>query len=65
MPEEQPMQSLPTSSPSQQPQRIVVVPVKSVGLAILLAVIFGPLGLLYSMVMGAIVSLLSVLVPWW
>ena len=55
MPEEQPAQPLPTLSPSPQPQRIVVVPTKSVGLAILLAVIFGPLGLLYSTVMGAIV----------
>lgn len=55
MPEEQPAQPLPTLSPNPQPQRIVVVPTKSVGLAILLAVIFGPLGLLYSTVMGAIV----------
>ncbi len=37
-----------------QPQRIVVVPTKSVGLAIFLGVAFGPLGLLYSTVSGAI-----------
>lgn len=55
MPEELPAQPPATASPSQQPQRIVVVPTKSVGLAILLAVIFGPLGLLYSTVVGAIV----------
>lgn len=40
---------------SPGPQRIVVVPTKSVGLAILLGVLFGPLGLLYSTVSGAIV----------
>ena len=40
---------------SQQPQRIVVVSTKSVGLAIFLGVVFGPIGLLYSTVMGAIV----------
>lgn len=55
MPEEPPAQPPATASPGQQPQRIVVVPTKSVGLAVLLAVIFGPLGLLYSTVMGAIV----------
>jgi H+/Cl- antiporter ClcA len=38
-----------------QPQRIVVVPTKSVGLAIFLGVFFGPVGLLYSTVLGAIV----------
>jgi hypothetical protein len=39
-------------------QRIVVVSTKSVGLAVLLAVLFGPLGLLYSTVSGAIVMFL-------
>ena len=42
-------------SSNQQPQRIVVVSTKSTGLAILLGVLFGPLGLLYSTVMGALV----------
>ena len=58
MSEEQPPQPTPRSSPNQQPQRIVVVPTKSAGLAIILAVIFGPLGLLYSTVTGAIVMFL-------
>jgi hypothetical protein len=48
-------QPTPASPPSQPPQQIVVVRTKSAGIAILLAVIFGPLGLLYSTVMGAIV----------
>jgi hypothetical protein len=38
-----------------QPNIVVVVPLKSTGLAIILAVVFGPLGLLYSSVLGAIV----------
>jgi hypothetical protein len=54
MSEEQSVQSTPSPS-SQQPQRIVVVPAKSVGLAIFLGVFFGPIGLLYSSVTGAIV----------
>lgn len=40
---------------TQQPQRIVVVPTKNTGLAIALAFFFGPLGLLYSTVLGGIV----------
>lgn len=40
---------------TQQPQRIVVVPTKSVGLAIALGFVFGPLGLLYSTILGAVV----------
>lgn len=54
MSEENLVQPAPLPS-GQQPQRIVVVPAKSVGLAIFLGVIFGPLGLLYSTVTGAIV----------
>jgi len=43
-------------SESQQSRPIIVVlPVKSTGLAIILAVVFGPIGLLYSSVLGAIV----------
>lgn len=45
-----------TMSESQQSRSIIVVlPMKSTGLGILLAVLFGPLGLLYSSVLGAIV----------
>ena len=40
---------------SEQPQRLVVVPMKSVGLAIFLGVCFGPIGLLYSTIKGAII----------
>ena len=43
------------SPSSHEPQRIVVVPTKSLGLAIFLGVAFGPLGLLYSTVTGAII----------
>lgn len=43
------------SPSSQQPQRIVVVVTKSIGLAIFLGVFLGPIGLLYSTVTGAIV----------
>ena len=55
MSEEQVAQSTPTSLTSPPPQRLVIVPAKSAGVAILLPVLFGPLGLLYSTVMGAIV----------
>lgn len=40
---------------SDQPQRIVVTTTKSMGLAIILGVLFGPLGLLYSTIPGAVV----------
>ena len=39
----------------QQPQRIVVTPTKSVGIAILLTILFGPLGMLYCTILGAVV----------
>lgn len=56
MSDQEPVQPPPSSQPSpQQPQRVVVVPTKSVGLAIFLGVAFGPLGLLYSTVWGAII----------
>ena len=55
MSENQPTQPTSTVLTSQPPQRIVVVATKNAGLAILLAVLFGPLGLLYSTVIGAIV----------
>jgi hypothetical protein len=55
MSELQSVQTPPTVSTNQPPQRIVVVQAKSTGLAIVLAVLFGPIGLLYSTVMGAAV----------
>lgn len=56
MSEEQPVQGAPPPvQSSQQPQRMVVVPTKSVGLATLLGVFLGPVGLLYSTILGAIV----------
>ena len=33
---------------TEQPQRIVVTPTKSVGIALLLSGVFGPLGIFYS-----------------
>jgi hypothetical protein len=57
MPDPASIQTSPSAA-SQQPQHIVVVPTKSVGLAIFLGVFFGPLGLLYSSVTGAIVMFL-------
>jgi hypothetical protein len=40
---------------NEQPQRIVITKTKSVGLAVALGFLFGPLGLLYSTVPGAII----------
>ena len=37
---------------------VVVTPTKSVGIAVILAFLFGPLGMLYSTVIGAIVMFL-------
>lgn len=39
------------------PQTIVIVERKSVGLAFLLTLLFGPLGMLYSTVAGALIML--------
>jgi hypothetical protein len=44
----------PTGYP-QQPQIIVVKPTKSVGVAILLSFLFGPLGMLYSTIAGGLI----------
>lgn len=55
MAEKRSTQPMSTSLPNQTPQHIIVVSTKSAGLAILLAVLFGPIGLLYSTVTGAIV----------
>ena len=46
-----------------QKQTIVVASTKSVGISILLTVLFGPLGMLYSTIIGAIVMIiLSIIV---
>ena len=37
------------------PQRVLVLSTKSVGLAVFLGIFFGPLGLLYSTIPGALV----------
>ena len=42
---------------SEQPQRIVVTSTKSMGIAILLTILFGPLGMLYSTVPGGLIML--------
>jgi len=43
---------------NQEPQRIVTVPTKSVGISILLTILFGPLGMFYSTILGAIIMCL-------
>jgi len=56
MSEVQPPVVLPLAGAAQEAQRIVIVAsTKSMGLAVILAVLFGPLGLLYSTVIGAVV----------
>ena len=42
----------------EKPQRVIVTPVKSMGISILLTVLFGPLGMLYSTVWGAVIMIL-------
>jgi len=42
---------------TQQTQRTVVTPTKSMGIALLLTVLLGPLGMLYSTVLGALVMI--------
>lgn len=49
--------STPASNP-QQPQYIIVKSNKSVGVALLLTFLFGPLGLLYASVSGGIIMLI-------
>ena len=46
----------------QTSKPVVVIPTKSVGISVLLTVLFGPLGMLYSTVGGAIVMILVNLV---
>lgn len=40
------------------PQQIVVTPTKSMGMAIILTAIFGPLGMFYSTIVGGIIMFL-------
>lgn len=42
---------------NQGPQQVVVTPTKSTGLAIILTVLFGPLGMFYSTIWGAIIMI--------
>ena len=42
---------------NEQPQRVVVTSTKSMGLAILLTVLFGPVGMFYSTIPGALVMM--------
>lgn len=41
-----------------QKQVVVIAPTKSVGISILLTFLFGPLGMLYSTIVGAIVMII-------
>ena len=43
---------------SELPRQIIVTPTKSVGISIILTVIFGPLGMFYSTIPGAIIMLI-------
>lgn len=43
-------------------QHIVVTPTKSVGISLILTILFGPLGMLYSTVFGGIIMLIVGLV---
>ena len=40
-----------------QPQRVVVIPTKGMGISIILTVLFGPLGMLYSTIWGGIIMI--------
>ena len=51
------MNSEPPLLPSAQPQTVVVSTPKSVGLAFILTCLFGPLGMLYSTVPGALIMM--------
>jgi hypothetical protein len=42
-------------------QALVVVPTKSMGIAIMLTLFFGPLGMLYSTIVGALVMFIATL----
>ncbi|MGO8881153.1 MAG: hypothetical protein ACLPVO_08350 [Desulfomonilaceae bacterium] len=40
------------------PRQVIVTPTKSVGISIILTVVFGPLGMFYSTISGAIIMLI-------
>ncbi|MBV6506938.1 MAG: hypothetical protein ILNGONEN_02526 [Syntrophorhabdaceae bacterium] len=42
----------------QTPQTVVTVPVKSIGVSLLLTFFFGPLGMLYSTIWGGVIMLI-------
>lgn len=42
---------------NEQPQTVVTTSTKSMGVAIILTVLFGPLGMLYSTILGGIIML--------
>ena len=42
-----------------QVQHVVVTPTKSMGIAIILTVLFGPLGMLYSTIIGGVIMLIA------
>lgn len=57
------MENQSTNQPQSQPQQIVIVQPKSVGLSLILTFFFGPFGMLYSTITGgAIMLIISLLV---
>jgi len=56
-----PLTQLPPAPGYPPPQTVIVMQPKSVGLAFLLALLFGPLGLLYSTVTGFLVTFVAAL----
>ena len=52
------MEQINTTSQPQQPQYILVKTNKSVGVALVLTFLFGPLGMLYSTISGGIIMLI-------
>jgi len=42
---------------NKQPQKFISIPTKNIGLSIILTVLFGPLGMLYSTISGGIIML--------
>lgn len=40
---------------NEQPQRVVVTSTKSMGVSIILTILFGPLGMLYSTIWGGVI----------
>lgn len=58
-----PVETMSSKTEGQQPQRLVVTPTKSMGVSIILTVLFGPLGMLYSTIWGGIImGILSLVV---